>query len=535
MKFPETFLPRLLLLAGLFLICTCGFCACSGTAPAGTVPADPAVTAETDPNEKIAIQYKVCRTGGGNIEGWTSQHGLPGETTPQTVTANPKFGYIFTGWSDGVTEASRNDIFGTEDTVITANFSFDRKNLPILSITTDNGHDVTSKDEYIGATVSICNTGNVDWELSGADAEIRGRGNGTWTYDKKSYRLRFARKQNLLGLGEAEDRTWILMANHADRSMLRNYLAVDLANRLPGIGYNNHCTHVEVYLNGKYHGVYLLAEQLQVDAHRVDIGQDTLTDPEAADAGFFVEMDEYAMDDPADAEQSFYVEGKAYQIKSEVLNDAQFDYIRDYITQVDAAIREGDRETLESLVDIDSFVDGYLLEEFFKNLDAGWSSFYMHKKPGDKMVFGPFWDFDLAAGNNISLDTGAPEGIYVGRELGFTQRHVWYTRITQYEWFRELAIARWDEILPYVNETIAVAESFLQFPTDAFDRNYEIWPMTEQLWHFPDEIRAFTTGEEPVADLCDWLVTRRDWLDAYFDTEDALVFEDVRPHRGPRR
>ena len=199
MKFQETFLPRLLLLAGLFLICTCGFCACSGTAPAGTVPADPAVTAETDPNEKIAIQYKVCRTGGGNIEGWTSQHGLPGETTPQTVTANPKFGYIFTGWSDGVTEASRNDIFGTEDTVITANFSFDRKNLPILSITTDNGHDVTSKDEYIGATVSICNTGNVDWELSGADAEIRGRGNGTWTYDKKSYRLRFARKQNLLG------------------------------------------------------------------------------------------------------------------------------------------------------------------------------------------------------------------------------------------------------------------------------------------------------------------------------------------------
>ena len=75
----------------------------------------------------------------------------------------------------------------------------------------------------------------------------------------------------------------------------------------------------------------------------------------------------------------------------------------------------------------------------------------------------------------------------------------------------------------------------MQFPTDAFDRNYEIWPMTEQLWHFPDEIRALTTWEEHVADLCDWLITRRDWLDAYFDTEDALIFEDFRPQRGPRR
>mgnify|MGYP007057714275 CR=1 FL=1 len=67
-------------------------------------------------------------------------------------------------------------------------FSFDRKNLPIISIQTETGKDVTSKDTYIGATVSVCNTGNADWELSGAAAEIKGRGNGTWTYNKKSYK-----------------------------------------------------------------------------------------------------------------------------------------------------------------------------------------------------------------------------------------------------------------------------------------------------------------------------------------------------------
>ena len=514
---------RILFLLMLILLCSCILLGCNAAVQTDTVPI-------TDPNQEFEIQYKVCRTGGGRIEGWSSQHGLPGETAQKAVTAVPKFGYVFSGWSDGVTDATRQDVFGTENVTITANFTYDRKNLPIISIRTDTGKDVTSKDVYIGATVSICNTGNVEWELSGAAAEIKGRGNGTWTYNKKSYRLHFEQKHNLLGLGAAEDRTWILMANHADRSMLRNYLAVDLINRIPDMGYNNNAAHVEVYLNGAYHGVYLLAEQIQVDAHRVDIGLDTLSDPETEDAGFLVEMDEYATEE----ENYFFVSGKAYLIKSDVLNDAQFKYIQNYITEVDAAIRAGNREAMEALIDLDSFVNGYIVEEFFKNLDAGWSSFYMYKKPGEKMVIGPFWDFDLSAGNNSSLDNGAPEGIYVGRELGFSQRHVWYSVITNYEWFRTLAVERWNELLPYIDETIAHAESFLEIPSEAFDRNYEAWPMSEYFWHFTDEIFSFTTWKEHVADLCDWLQTRRDWLCDYFSGDDPLVFEPYRPNRRPR-
>lgn len=501
-----------MLLFVLFSVCFL-LCAC-------TVTENTEVPSDTVQTEKTAVKYRVCHSGGGRIEGWTSQHGTPGEQTKQPVTAHPKFGYRFTGWSDGNSEPTRQDLFGTEDLTVTANFSIDRKDLPIIIIQTVTGNDVSSKEDYIDATVSICNTGSTAWELSGAKAEIRGRGNGTWTYNKKSYRLRFAEKHRLLGLGTEEDRTWILMANHADRSMLRNYLAVDLINRIPGMAFNNSARHVEVYLNGKYHGVYLLAEQIQIDAHRVDIGLDTLTDPEAEDAGFLVEMDEYATEE----KNHFFVGEKPYLIKNDLQTDAQFDYIKNYITAVDAAVQTGDRDALEALVDLDSFVNGYIIEEFSKNIDAGWSSFYMHKKPGEKMVIGPLWDFDLGMGNNISLDNGAPEGIYVGRELGFSQRHVWYTKITNYAWFRELAVARFWELLPYIDETIAHAKSFLDMPTDAFDRNYEVWPMSERFWHFTDEIFACTTWRAHVSQLCDWLQTRRDWLCDYFQREDALDF-----------
>ena len=211
------------------------------------------------------------------------------------VTAIPKFGYRFTGWSDGVKEAERHDTFGETDQTIIANFSFDRRELPILSIITATGKDVTSKDIYTDATVSLCNTGYAAHEMSGVSAGIRGRGNATWTHEKLSYRIRFDKKQQPLGLGTAPDRTWVLMANHCDQTLMRNALAIDLANRLDGIDFNASAAHVELYLNGEYRGVYLLTEQIQVDAARVDIGaEEEGYDPMAVDAGFLVDLDSYS-------------------------------------------------------------------------------------------------------------------------------------------------------------------------------------------------------------------------------------------------
>ena len=68
------------------------------------------------------------------------------------------------------------------------------------------------------------------------------------------------------------------------------------------------------------------------------------------------------------------------------------------------SVLEGDREEIEELIDIDSVVDAYIVEEVFKNLDAGWSSFYMYRDIGGKLFFGPVWDFDLTSGNADGKD-----------------------------------------------------------------------------------------------------------------------------------
>ena len=468
----------------------------------------------------IEIRYRICATGGGRIDGWTSQHGQTGEEAQMAVTAIPKFGYRFTGWSDGVKEAERHDTFGETDQTIIANFSFDRQELPILSIITATGKDVTSKDIYTDATVSLCNTGYATHEMSGVSAGIRGRGNATWTHEKLSYRIRFDKKQQPLGLGTAPDRTWVLMANHCDQTLLRNALAVDLANRLDGIDFNASAAHVELYLNGEYRGVYLLTEQIQVDAARVDIGaEEEGYDPMAVDAGFLVELDSYS-----EPPYEFHIEDKRYQVKSEVRTNEQFDYIRDYITKTNAAIRGGDRDTITALVDLDSFIDGYILEEYFKNIDVGWSSFYMHKKPGGKLILGPFWDFDLAAGNDHRLDNGSAEGLYVGRyRRDFSQYHPWFTALAEQAWFRLEVMNRWEQIRPHIDANLAYLDHIAASAPLAFARNFEQWDIFgHRINQEPEHIMALDSWEKHVIALRQWLVTRAAWLDNCFASEEAF-------------
>lgn len=505
---------RRCLYAAIVILLLCFCTACRETLP----PQDDTTAVKDDGT--VSIHYQIQASVGGRLEGWKTQSGLPGTQARMPVTAHADFGYVFSGWSDGATEPTRHDTFGDTDQTITATFSLDRRELPIISITTVTGRDITSKESYIGASVSICNTGSAAYEMSGVSAGIRGRGNATWTHEKMSYRIRFANKQQPLGLGSASDRTWVLMANHCDQSLLRNALAIDLANRLEGIDFNSSAAHVELYLNGEYRGVYLLVEQIQVDAARVDIGEeDPGYDPMAEDAGFLVELDSYS-----EPPYEFSIGDKRYQVKSEVRTDAQFDYIRSYIEQTDAAIREGDRDAIAALVDIDSFVDGYLLEEYFKNIDVGWSSFYMHKKPGEKLILGPFWDFDLAAGNDHRLDNGSAEGLYVGQyRHGFSQYHPWFTALTQQDWFVDAVVARWQEIRGHISDNLAYLQQITDAAPQAFARNFEKWDIFGQrINQEPEHIMALDSWEEHVAALQTWLTERGEWLDTCFSSAQSF-------------
>ena len=158
-----------------------------------------------------------------------------------------------------------------------------------------NGVEIVDKENYVDMTLSTdnCESKYIVNNLTGG---IRFRGNGTMTYPKKAYRVKFTNKANLLGLNEnLKAKSWVLLADYADQSMMRNATALYMGNSL--LNYSNNYAsdykHVNVYMNNEYQGVYLLAEQQQANSKRVPVNE-AAENYTGTDIGYLLELDNYA-------------------------------------------------------------------------------------------------------------------------------------------------------------------------------------------------------------------------------------------------
>ncbi len=479
------------------------------TAPPTDAPKPPPSVPAPPKGTEIKVTYTVNVPCCGSISGATEQTVLYGETITTMVEATANPGYRFVGWSDGSKTMLRMGDCPRTDTVYTAIFEYAPLELPMLHITTETKRDVSSKTQYIEGTVTITNCPQ-DYFVDRLEMEIRGRGNSSWNMEKKSYRLRLSEKWNLLGLGKGEAKSWVLLANHADQSLLRNHITMEFARKLNGLAFMPASTAVELYLNDEYRGVYLLCEQNEVHPDRVDIAEN----PESLQTGYFFEMTHYAVD------PQFIVNGRAYELKndlssSEALRGEQIEYIRKIVERCWSALQRGDETLIRSYIDVPSAVDAYIVEELFKNKDDGWDSFYFYydaSVEGEVLHFGPIWDFDLTGGNT---DSGGelPHGWWAGVSECITDNQ-WFIKLMQFSWFRQLVQERWNELKSEIDriphEIIRVAEAGF----GAYSRNFEKWQIFGQ-WinQQPPEIMALDSYTQHYEYYANWMQIRIRWLD----------------------
>jgi hypothetical protein len=126
---------------------------------------------------------------------------------------------------------------------------------------------------YVKTNIRIVDPDNPAYNLEHTDYkdEIQGRENATWSWPKKSFRIKFNKKQSLFGLEEIK--SWVLLAGYTDTALPENVIAFELGRRF-NFPFTNHYVPVELFLNGSYQGSYLLTEQVQVGEGRVDILED---------------------------------------------------------------------------------------------------------------------------------------------------------------------------------------------------------------------------------------------------------------------
>ena len=365
--------------------------------------------------------------------------------------------------------------------------------MPLLMIETEKQAKVSETDAYTSCTVSVENCEEA-WNLSDAPAGIRVRGNSTKMYTKKPYRIKFEEKTQLLGLSEGAHKSWVLLAEFNDPSLLRNYMTYCFAEDLSGISYVTDCALTEVYLNGEYLGVYLLAEQIQVDEQRINIDETGVKDPTIVDAGYLLELEAdnsrraeegkegeawfavtgYAAEEDRSMqmllERSFDEKAAYYVVKSDARSPEQMAYIKEYMINVyDAVYKEKTEEAVAAYVDLDSAVDMYLVQLIANDFDNNYSSMYLYKDAGGKLMFGAPWDFDLAYGN-FNGYTEAKDTVYVYHLL---------RTLGEYDWFRELTEQRYQELSTGENSPIArmklTVTELTERYAEEFAREYKRW------------------------------------------------------------
>ncbi len=365
-----------------------------------------------------------------------------------------------------------------------------------LDVDTD-GIKVVSKENYVDCKVSISGT-----EINEFTARIRGRGNTTWDdFLKKPYRIKFDDRVSVFG-GEA-NKNWVLLAMANDISSVKDRLAFTMARAIGTDVFVPSYNYVELYLNGLYKGLYLMTEQVDENVGRTGI--EAPISPEDTEVPFLVELDDYASDEGIEGVDWFAILSKKYAVKypdsKERYTQEQFDYIKSYISAVDAACEAGDFERLGELVDVETFIDYYLIQEIMGQQDINWKSVYMYKSKDGLMKMGPVWDFDWGAiGPSYTRSRNNKRGDVTAFRSSGNWFEIMFSRSAS---FRAALSERFDEIKPVV---LGVIEEVRQ------DRaRIEIYAKRNHLrWHW------FFIGESWEGyynEVLDWCRDRTYWMD----------------------
>lgn len=384
--------------------------------------------------------------------------------------------------------------------------------LPIVYI--ECGEEI-GRDIMSECTISI-DSANAEGfpSFKKAAAEIRGRGHSTWEWPKKPYKLKLKEKDSLLGMTASKN--WALIANYADESLIRNNAAFAMARALGSFAFTPECVPVDLVVNGVYQGVYTLGELVEEKKSRLELDERE----DSPNTGYLLEVggaepefDDEVMyfDLPSGCATNILIKAP----EDEKLKQENYDYIYKYMCRADKAITTLD--DYDTYIDVDSFIDWFLLHELTYNLDSCFHrSCFLTKDRGEKLKMGPVWDFDLAFGNMYMDNPEYDDFATVGSANSASYIGVnWFNYLLADESFREKARQRWKE----VRDTLVNAgldETELQWDRigNSAKLNFRVWDtLGIANGYQPLSMGTLNTYSEQAQFVKRFIKSRAEWLD----------------------
>ena len=383
-----------------------------------------------------------------------------------------------------------------------------RGDIPRVYITTSAGQGWVDWT-YRACDIVIVSAKDEKYKVTEGDAEISLRGNSTAGAPKQPFNIRFEDKVSVLGMDKG--RRWAFLANLYDKSLMRNYIAHHLGERM-GLPYTSKCRYADVYIDGIYKGVYTIQEPVTDGSGRVDI------DTSNYEYIFEIDMNRsgcvYYINKPK-VGQRFGV------VRPEEITEDDKTFIKAFFSEMEDALLTHDMAQYSQYIDVESFVNFYIHSEITKSIDVYDFSTKYYIQDG-LLYAGPIWDYDLAMGN-VS-HTCAEEKYYIycnnpgyGTGSGDTADGIWmdnywFHELLQDPEFKALVLKRFEEIYPVLenlyqdNELGGNLIDWIQEKYGAaFLRNYD-----EAGWRIDVQYSGLAKNEQlPYEEEVEWL---RDWL-----------------------
>ena len=312
---------------------------------------------------------------------------------------------------------------------------------------------------------------------------IRVRGHSSRRFEKPNYYVKFVNPdgtnnaQEFLGMDSHHE--WALHGPFLDKSLIRNHMWYNIAGEM--MEYSPNVRFCELILNGEYRGLYLATEMITAgkDGSRLEL---SVNKKDNTFSGYALRLDW----GDTDEENKLYPFTN-YTIRAKTQHELVYPGTQNMTPELKEAIKNDFsffEKTLYSydynnkdhgyknFIDVDSFVDYFLINELTCNYDAGSLSTYIYKDIDGKYRM-CVWDF------NSACDAYQESAIPVNEFR--LDNALWFQMLFKDKEFTDRVIERYYEL----RETVFSEEYLFGFIDDtvfylgdAVERNYDKWGYT---------------------------------------------------------
>ncbi len=430
---------------------------------------------------------------------------------------------------------------------------FTSSDLPIVIIDT-HGKAIPDEPKITADMKIIDNEGrnyltDTDYDYTGKIG-IEIRGSSSQNFPKKQYavetRHEDGENRNVSLMGFPKENDWILHAPYSDKTLMRNVLVYTLARQLGW--YASRCKFCELVKNDEYMGVYILMEKIKRDNDRVDISKlnpDEISGDDLT-GGYVVKIDKFNGQytegwqsaypaRPGSNRRIFY---QYHEPKENEIVDEQKQYIQNKIHSFETQMKSDYPLDYDNIINEDSFIDYFLVNELSKNVDGYRLSTFLYKDKDsdDPLIYaGPVWDYNLAFGNanyhrGDETDDWMLDIFYSDPDFQSDDFHppFWWRKLWNDPGFRKKAVDRWQELRQTRFSTghiFHMIDSLALHLEEARQRNYQRWPdvLGNYIWPNPSGYQNRTTYQSEINYMKSWINARLNWIDANIDPGNLSV------------